>query len=54
MQGIRAVSLRITFSEGEWSYMKSELWRRVDVQVSLFTAVIVAILSYRPFNHKSF
>lgn len=29
--------------------MKSELWRRVDVQVSLFTAVIVAILSYSIF-----
>ena len=49
MQGIRAVSLRMTFSEGEWFYMKSELWRRVDVQVSLFTAVIVAILSYSIF-----
>ena len=49
MQGIPAVSLKVTFSEGEWFYMRSELWRRVDVQVSLFTAVIVAILSYSIF-----
>lgn len=29
--------------------MKSELWRRVDIQVSVLTAVIVAILSYSIF-----
>lgn len=29
--------------------MKSEIWRRVDIQVSVFTAVIVAILSYSIF-----
>ena len=29
--------------------MKSEIWRRVDIQVSVFTAVIVAVLSYSIF-----
>lgn len=29
--------------------MKSDVWRRVDIQVSVFTAIVVAILSYSIF-----
>lgn len=35
--------------KGETVIMRSAMWRRVDIQVSVFTAVIVALLSYSIF-----